>query len=126
MGITTYVSDQIISSQFVGAFHVAAHAGDPGKSGANEVTTGQNANYARRPVTLAKAANGLIYESKNAADVSFSAASAGSNYSVTHLSIWSAASGGNCLATLELPAPIPVVSGTILTFAANDIVVRGE
>lgn len=126
MGITTYMSDQIISSQFVGSFHVSAHTGDPGKTGANEVTTGQNANYARRPVTLVKAANGLIYEAKNSADVSFAAASAGSNYSVTHLCIWSAASAGNCLAVLALPAPIPVVSGTILTFAVNDIVVKGE
>lgn len=126
LNVTTHTSDQIITTLFTGELFIAEHAGDPGKTGANEVTAGQDANYVRRAATFVKAANGLIFESKNNADISFPAASAGANYSVTHVSIWTAISGGNCRAVLQLATPIPVIAGTINTYPLNDIVIKGE
>ena len=124
--ITTHTSDQIISTLFTGVLYIAEHTGDPGKTGINEVTVGQDASYVRKSATFVKSADGLIFQAKNQADVSFAAAAAGANYSVTHISVWTAVSGGNCRAVLPLAAVIPVVAGTINTYAINDIVIKGE
>lgn len=125
--VTTYASEQIINSLYSGALFVSEHTGDPGRTGAAEVTTAQDANYVRSSATFVKSANGLLFQAKNQADVSFPAASSGANYSVSHIGIWSAATGGNCLAVIPLQAgALPVVGGTINTFAANDIVIKGE
>lgn len=125
---TTYTSEQIIDLLFTNSTkYVSEHTGNPGAAGANEVTTGIDANYARKAVTLVKSLDGSIYRARNSADIVFAAAAAGASYTVTHLSIWSAATGGNCLAVLPvLGSGLPVVAGTINTFAINDIVIRGE
>lgn len=125
--VTTYASEQIINTLYSGALFVSQHTGDPGRTGVAEVTTAQDANYVRRAATFVKSANGLLFQSKNQADVSFPAASAGANYSVTHLAVWSALTNGNCLAIIPLTGgALPVVAGTINTYAANDIVIKGE
>jgi len=125
---TTYTSEQIIDLLFTNSGkYVSEHTGNPGATGANELTTGVDANYARKPVTLVKSASGTVYQAKNSADVVFNAAAAGANYTVTHLAIWSAATGGNCLAVLPIQGSgLPVVAGTINTFAAGDITVLGD
>ncbi|WP_431484206.1 phage tail fiber protein [Pseudomonas solani] len=127
MSTPTYTSEQIIDLLFTNSTkYVSEHTGDPGAVGANEVAGGADANYARKASTLVKNLSGTIYSARNSADVVFNAAAAGASYSVTHLGIWDAASGGNFLASLALPVSIPVVVGTINTFALNDIVIRGD
>lgn len=126
MSNTTYLSDQIITTLIAGARFVSEHTNDPGATGINEVTTGIDSAYVRKPATLVKTALGTLYQAKNDADVVFNAAGAGASYTVKFLGIWSAVSGGNLLAVLALPgAGLPVVAGTINTFATNDIVVIG-
>lgn len=124
---TTYTSEQIIDLLFTnsGKF-VSLHTANPGATGANELTTGVDANYARKAVTLVKSANGTVYQAKNNASIAFSAAAAGANYSVTHACIWSAATAGNCLAVLPLAVALPTVAGTINTFATGDLTVLGD
>ncbi|WNV50611.1 hypothetical protein [Pseudomonas phage Rollin] len=124
---TTYLSDQIITDYFVGTKYISEHTSNPGATGANEVTVGIDSAYARQAATMAKTLDGNFYRARNSADVSFPAAGAGASYSVTHIAVWDAVSGGNCLAVAAVTGgSLPVVAGTINTFAANDIVVRGE
>jgi hypothetical protein len=127
MATTTYLSEQIVDTFFVGSKFVALHTGDPGTAGtANELTTGTDANYARKAVTLAKVADGAVFTAKNSGSVAMNAGAAGVNYTITHITIKSAVSAGNTLAVLPLVVPISVSAGTVVSFAINDIVVRGE
>lgn len=124
---TTYTSEQIIDLLFTnsGKF-VSLHTGNPGATGANELTTGVDANYVRKAVTLVKSATGSVYQAKNNAAVAFAAAAVGASYTVTHVCIWSASTAGNCLAVLPLAVPLPTVAGTINTFATGDLTVVGD
>lgn len=128
MSTPTYISNRIISDYFTAApVFISEHTGSPGATGVNEVGAGVDANYARQEVTLAKSLDGSIHIARNSTDVSFPAAAGGSSYSVTHLGVWDAAAAGNLLATLAVAGSgLPVVAGTINTFAINDIVIRGE
>lgn len=128
MTTPTYISEQIIDTFFTaGTVYVSEHIGAPGATGANEVAGGNDANYVRQAATLAKSLDGTIYRARNNADVSFPAAAGGASYTVTHLGIWDASTAGNLLAVLTIPGSgLPVVAGTINTFATNDIVIRGE
>lgn len=80
------------------AGYASLHTGDPGTTGANEVTGGTPA-YARKPVTWAAAVAGTASAS---AAVTFDVP-AGTN--VTHGGLWSAATGGTFRAGDDLPAP---------------------
>lgn len=128
MTTPTYISEQIIDDYFAtGTRYISEHIGAPGAAGANEVDSGDDANYARQPATLVKSLDGTIYRARNNADVSFPAAAGGASYTVTHLGVWDAATAGNLLATMAVAGSgLPVVAGTINTFAINDIVIRGE
>lgn len=127
MAASAYLSDELITAYFVGTKYISEHTGPPGTAGANEVTAGVDANYARQPATMAKSLEGALTKATNSADVSFPAAAAGSSYSVTHLGVWDAASGGNFLAAIPLDgAALPVVAGTINTFGTDNIVVLGD
>lgn len=127
MAASAYLSDAIITTYFAGTKYVSEHTGPPGATGANEVTTGADANYARQSATLVKSSIGSLFKASNSADVVFPAAAAGSSYTVTHLGIWDAATAGNLLATLEVSGVgISVTDGKINTFAIGEIVVTGE
>lgn len=110
------------SSWFVGL-----HTANPGRTGANEVTTGDDAAYVRKAATfdVADAGSDGIFEATNDADVVYDPAGVGASYTVTHISIWTAATGGVLLGTLELAVPVPTVEGTINNFAIGDIIIRG-
>lgn len=128
MTTPTYISEQIIDTFFTaGTRYVSEHTANPGATGINEVTSGVDANYARRPVTLVKSAVGTVFQARNNADIVFPAAAAGSSYTVTYLGIWDALTAGNLLAVLAVPGSgLPVVAATVNTFAINDIVVIGD
>lgn len=109
------------------AWFVGLHTAAPGRTGANEITGGVDSAYARKSATFAvtDAEVDGIYEAKNTADVVMNAAGVGASYSVTHLSIWTAVTGGTLLATLALSTVLPTVAGGINNFAAGDIVIQG-
>lgn len=65
--------------------HLSLHNGDPGTTGANEITGG---GYTRQPAGWAATVNG---EAAVSADVAFIGPA---GQTVTHLGVWSAASGG--------------------------------
>lgn len=109
------------------AWFVGLHKSAPGRTGAGELTTGDDANYVRKAVTFAVTDVEVdgIYEAKNTGDVTFAAAAVGASYTVTHLSVWTAASGGTLLGTLTLSVPLPTVEAAINSFAVGDIVLQG-
>lgn len=99
------------------AWYAALHTADPTEVGnVAEVTTSTDSAYVRKAVTLAQTAN----EVKNSAALTFNAVAAG--YSVTHISIWDAATAGNCLFKGPLAVPKTLAAGEVLSFAVNELV----
>lgn len=118
--IKYFFTDEAVSSR-PASWEVALHTADPGTTGANEVVEGA---YARQSVTFAAADAGVYWQASNEADVTFPAAGVGASYSVTHFSIIDA-TNAEVLTSGALPVAIPVVEGTIISFAAGDLIARG-
>lgn len=94
------------------ALYVALHTADPTDAGTGaEVTGGAYARVQRNPLdanwTAASAVDGTT---SNAADIVFPAPTANWG-TVTHCSLWDAATGGNMLAHAPLNTPRTINSG---------------
>jgi hypothetical protein len=88
--------------------YVSLHTGDPGETGANEVTGG---SYARQQVAFGAAASGTL---SNSAQVDFASMPA---TTVFAWGVWDAVSAGNCLWTgwLSTVAKLGVATAADLT-----------
>ena len=109
------------------AWYLSLHTADPGRTGANELTTGSDSAYARKAATFAVTdaeADG-IYEAKNTADITMNAAGAGASYTITHVAVWTASTAGTLLGVLQLASPVAVVAGGVVSFATGDIIFQG-
>jgi hypothetical protein len=135
MSNTTYSSQQIMRLNFTVSarsarptqWFVGVHTGDPGPSGAsNEVTVGTDANYARKPVTWTETEEGGITFVRNTSEIAFDALAAGASYTLRHATIWSALTGGVCLAKLPLASPRAFASGGVARFSIGEIVIEGN
>lgn len=110
-------------------WEIALHTADPGKGDANEVT---ETGYARQEVTFlaydapadADPIDQRYCEAHSVADVVFPAGEVGQDYLVTHYTIRDK-TNDSALAVAKLVVPIPVKEGTVVTFPANYIKVRG-
>lgn len=91
------------------------HTANPTDAGTSEVAGG---SYARQSGTFAAASGG---QCSNAAGLSFGPLPA---VTVTHWSVWSAASGGTQIAYGQLSTPRTVTAGDLLTAAAGQLVVK--
>jgi hypothetical protein len=91
------------------AWYIALHTADPGETGATGETT--YTNYAR--VSVASGWTRTDNQVVNASAVTFAANGSASSVTITHVSVWTASSGGNCLykGALDLAK----------TFAQNDV-----
>lgn len=97
------------------AWHVALHTADPGETGATAELAAAN-GYARQSVSFTAASGGVV---DNTALLTFGPCT-GSNWgTVTHISIWDASSGGNCLMYGALSSSATINVGDSLTIAAN-------
>lgn len=122
---TNFLEDKLIDLLFrtlasykPGALYIALHTADPGETGANaEVTGGSYARVQRDPLDANWDApsNGLT---QNTAVITFPTATA-SWGTITHFSIWDAASGGNCLVYGTVTPSQSVPSGATASFAAG-------
>ena len=108
-------------------WYVAAHTGDPGIGAAdNEVSTGNDANYARQPIEFELSVASGITSAMNDADILFPVSAAAGNYTVQAISIHTAATGGTALAVLPLNPPRVIQPGGIpLRFPINEIIIEG-
>lgn len=99
------------------AWYVALHDGDPSETGANnEVTTSEDADYVRKSATFADAVNGVV---SSESGVSWTVASTSSGYTITHVSVWTAATSGTCLAYGALYSPHALAADNVVTFNAG-------
>jgi hypothetical protein len=97
--------------------YVAMHTGDPSETGgSNEV--GAGVGYARQAMTFAASSSGA---SSNASNITFGPASGAGFGTVTHISIWDASSGGNCLWKGALGAGQAVAAGVTYTIVTGDL-----
>lgn len=109
------VLNSLLTTRFL-----SLHTADPGDGGASEVTTVGSA-YARQSVPFTNTgANPTI--AQNNALVQFATATAGWG-TLTHVGIWDAATGGNFLMSATINTPKAVLTGDVVRFLANSILV---
>ena len=100
--------------------YLGFHTADPGETGATGELSGSG--YARQAITFGAAASG---SASNTSTHTFTAM--GSWGTVSHFSIWDAASGGNCLYKGALTTPRTISSsGESLTVASGAITVTED
>lgn len=92
--------------------YVSLHTADPGATGASEVSGG---SYARQAVTFAAPSGGTA---SNSGVLNFTGMPA---VTVTHISLWDAASAGTFHQSGALTSSVVVASGNTLQFAAGAI-----
>ena len=103
------------------AVYAALHTGNPGTNCANnEVTTGTDAAYIRKAVTMGSPVNG---GTENSTTVTYNVDSAASNYTVTHMSLWDAETGGNPLFYGQLVTARALEADDVFLFDLGDIFV---
>ena len=109
------------------AWYVALHTGDPTESGEeNEVLVANDAAYtARKTVTFADpvAGSGMCLSELQ---VSHTPDAGATPYTVTHASIWTAATGGTCLMKGALPIPRTISNAAPLTFEIGEIIAAAD
>jgi hypothetical protein len=91
---------------------VSLHTGDPGTTGAHEVSGG---SYMRMPENLDASSGG---SKTNSAALEFAGMPAGT---VTHVGFWSLGSGGVFLWGGALSAPVVVPAGATFRFPAGQL-----
>lgn len=102
-------------------WYASLHDGDPGETGANEVDTGQDADYVRKSVTFDDpvADSGQVLSNIQA---SWTAASDATDYTITHIVIWDTLSGGNPIMAGQLVVPFLMQASGVFTLASGKIV----
>lgn len=93
--------------------YISLHTGDPGTTGANEVTGG---SYARQRPAFNAAASGSV---KNTSAVNFTLMPTAT---VTYIGVWTASSGGTFMIGGALSSSIDVTVGNTLTLTAEHII----
>ena len=105
------------------AWYVALHTGDPTETGEeNEVLVANDAAYTgRKSVTFADPVTGSGM-CLSEAQVSHTPDASASPYTVTHASIWTAATGGTCLIKGALLIHRTISNAAPLTFEIGEII----
>lgn len=94
-------------------WYVSLHVGDPALTGANELTTGTDADYARQAVTFDAASGGLT---DNTGALTWTADVAATSHDITHIGVWDALTTGNFLlgGALAVAEPRIASASTVL------------
>ena len=118
MSISNYCELKLLDAVFnatafsVTTPYISLHTGDPGETGASEVTGG---SYARQSGSFAAAAAGAT---SNDATISFATMPAAT---ITHVGVWDASTAGNFLWGGALTASKTVNSGDTVQIASGDL-----
>lgn len=133
MNVAEFSSEQLLKYLFTTAslgtrptsWYVALHTGDPTLDGSgNEASYTAYARVAADFTASQPGGAGTAWRVDNDADVTFAATDA--SVTVTHVTVFDAASGGNCLAVLALPLSRTVASGGTFSIPAGELVLTGE
>lgn len=127
MSISNYLEDLMLDWAFnqgsptrPTSFFVGLHDGDPGETGAsNEQVVGTDPSYTRTAVTIGAAASGV---SKNTGAVNYTPHATAPMFYVSYVSIWDAASAGNCLWYGPTLVTIGIDNSNPLNIAINKLV----
>ena len=127
MSFTTYGENLLINWSFntdsvtrPTAWFVALHTADPTETGAvAEMVVGTDADYIRKAVTMGTSPTG---SSASTTQVVFTPAVAAATYTVTHVSIWTAATAGNCIMYGTLATSRAISNANPLTFEIGEII----
>lgn len=124
MAFSTYLGNALLNEMLkntnfapLATVYVSYHTGDPGLTGANEVSGN---NYARASVASADWGTVSGKTVSNANAITFNQAS-GSQGTITHVGIWDALTTGNFLCGGALTTPVVVSSGNTPQFAVGDL-----
>lgn len=98
------------------AWWVALHTADPGETGANAELSGNG--YARQSVTFGAAAGGVV---SNTGALTFGPNTAVNWNSVSHISVWTLVTAGDCLIKGALSSPVTINVNDSLTIAIGDL-----
>jgi len=105
------------------AWFVALHDGDPGETGAtDEIVVGTDTDYVRQSVVFGPASAGQCLNITAA--TSWTAASSITDYTISHVSIWSAATGGTCYFKGALLATVDMTNDSVFTISVGDLAVQ--
>lgn len=127
-GASTYTKNNILKALLQGTAlplptgtYISLHTGDPGATGANEVTTGAWPAYVRRKAEGAGAmgsgwTTATTGSSSNTNQLTFPSNDGSGSVTVTHFAIWDALSSGNCLDSAALTTSRTLSVGDILVF----------
>ena len=83
------------------------------------MVVGTDADYVRQAVTMGTATTG---SSASTTQVVFTPAVAAGTYTGTHVSVWTAATAGNCLMYGALATPRSISNANPLTFEIGEII----
>ena len=121
-GFSDYAEQQVLQHVFgissytaPTAWYVKLHTADPGESGANNEVSGGSYAPVNNTSWAWDSGNSRI---KNSALIRFDGLPSAT---ITHFSIHSASSGGNCLMTGALGSSQTVTSGSSLEFAVDTL-----
>lgn len=98
------------------AWYISLHTGDPGTTGANELTTAVDADYARQSVTFNAPSGG---QAANSANQSWTADVAATTHDITHIGVWDALTNGNFILGGALAVPENRVASSTFVLAAG-------
>lgn len=119
MGFSDYAEDKVLDHSLAVAawtiptnVYVSLHTGDPGDTGANEVTGG---SYARLLATFGAASGGT---SSTTATLDFTDMPA---VTVSHIGIWDASTAGNLIYHAGLSSAKSVSAGDTFRIASGDL-----
>ncbi|KKS16793.1 MAG: hypothetical protein UU74_C0033G0025 [Candidatus Woesebacteria bacterium GW2011_GWA1_41_7] len=120
---TVAEANAVLDARFVTGttYYLALHTGDPGEDGdENEVLVAADADYVRQGFTFAGPA--ALKQKLNDSAVSWTVDAASAGYTVTHASIWTAATAGSCKFKAALAVPRALVANGVLTFEIGEVV----
>lgn len=123
MSISNYAEDKILDavgnnvSFAVASVYVKLHTGDPGEAGTNNAA----GETTRKLASFSAASGGSMVTD---ADLAWTSVSTAETYS--HISLWDASSGGNCLWVGALTASKTVAVGDNFTIPAGSLTLSLE
>lgn len=112
MSISDYFENVLLGNTALDSPYVKLHTADPGEAG----TTAPAANTTRKQITLAAASSGTRTSST---DGDWTNVPNAETYS--HVSLWDASSGGNCLWSGALGTPKTVAVGDEFKIASGSL-----
>lgn len=122
-GLTNYSEKYLLDLLFASNVYAELHTGDPGEDALdNKVSTAEDASYTRKVLTIGPATQGTG-KALNTTAFSWTVGSS-SGFTITHISLWDAITGGNAVFKGELLAPEVMAANDVYSIAIGQLIVQ--